>query len=353
MRTLLLSLLFLSPTLAAEPDAETLMSNAHWKRAREVVEAKYRTNPNDAHTNYLLARVRQAFGKLDEAVKCAETAVRLDPKSSNYHRVLGEIYANQAENVSVFKQLGLARKIRAEFDAALAIAPHDPEGLFDRMQYYQEAPGVAGGDKKKAAQMAAEIMQIDPARGYRALAYLARREKQNDKLEGYYQKAAEVSPRNYGARLTFANFNLSSPNPNFVLSEQHARAALDLNPDRMDAYRTLVTALVLQKRGDEAAKVIARAEAVIPDDLSPYVFAARALLRDHQDLSKAETYLKKYISETKEPEPYAPPLAGAHWSLALVHEQQDRKPDAKSELETALRLKPDFEPARRDLKRFK
>jgi hypothetical protein len=37
----------------------------------------------------------------------------------------------------------------------------------------------------------------------------------------------------------------------------------------------------------------------------------------------------------------------------LVYEKEGRKADARNELETALRLKPDFEPAHRDLKRLK
>jgi len=77
------------------------------------------------------------------------------------------------------------------------------------------------------------------------------------------------------------------------------------------------------------------------------------MLRDGADLSKAEACLKKYLDQTNEPEVGAPLIAGAHWSLGLVYEKEGRKADARSELETALRLRPDFEPARRDLKRLK
>jgi len=77
------------------------------------------------------------------------------------------------------------------------------------------------------------------------------------------------------------------------------------------------------------------------------------MLRDSVELPKAEAYLKKYIAGTKEPEPGAPIIAGAHWSLGLVYEKQGRKPEARAELETAVRLKPDFEQAKKDLKRMK
>lgn len=131
--------------------------------------------------------------------------------------------------------------------------------------------------------------------------------------------------------------------------EQHAKAAIELNPDRIGGYRWLASALASQRRFNEMLQVISRAEIAIPDDLSPYVYAARAAI----ELPSAEGYLQKCLTETKEPEAGAPLLAGAHWSLGLVYEKEGLVPAAKSELETALRLKPDFKPARKDLERLK
>jgi tetratricopeptide (TPR) repeat protein len=104
----------------------------------------------------------------------------------------------------------------------------------------------------------------------------------------------------------------------------------------------LAYVLVLEKRYDDAAKVIARTEAAIPDDLSPYVTVARAMLRDGAELPKAESYPQKYISQTKEPEANSMSLESAHWSLALVYEKEGRKAEARGEMETALRPKPVF-----------
>jgi tetratricopeptide (TPR) repeat protein len=54
----------------------------------------------------------------------------------------------------------------------------------------------------------------------------------------------------------------------------------------------------------------------------------------------------------QEPEGNTPHLAAAHWRLALVLEKEGRKADAIAELQTAVKLKPDFEDARKDLKRL-
>lgn len=338
---------------AGEPDPQLLIDNGHYKRARTLVEAAYRAHPNDARANYLMARLQHGFGNLNEAVKYGEAAVRLDSKASAYHRELGEIYADQAEAASIFRQLGLARKCRAEFEAALAIAPKDPDNLYDQMLFFLQAPGVVGGDKNKAVEIANEIVKADPGRGYLALAHIARSGKEEGRVEELYKKAGESNPGNYEARISLATFHLEAKHANPGAAEQHLKAALDLNPDRIEAYRLLAFALVLQDRFDDAGKVISRAEAAVPDDISPSYYAARAMLRSGKELAKAEAYLKKYLAETKEPEPGAPSIALAHWSLGLVYEKEGRKGEARTELETAVRLKPDFEQAKRDLKRVK
>ena len=353
MRASILLILSALALAAGGPDVQQLMDNGHWKRARDVAEADYKAHPNDEHAAYVLARVRHEFQRLEEAVKLAETAVRLDPKVSQYHRELGEACADAAGKLSFFKQINYGRRIHGEFDAALALAPKDPDNLMDQVQYFMEAPGVIGGDKKKAAEIANEMVKIDAARGYLALAYIAQKQKEESKLEGLYQKAVEANPGNIEAHLSLFGLYVRAQTVNLSAAEKHAKAALDLTPDRIDGHRLLAYILVLEKRYDDAAKAIARAEAAIPDDLSPYVTAARAMLRDGAELPKAESYLQKYISQTKEPEANSSSLEGAHWSLGLVYEKEGRKPEAIKELETALRIKPNFEPAKRDLKRLK
>ena len=75
------------------------------------------------------------------------------------------------------------------------------------------------------------------------------------------------------------------------------------------------------------------------------------MLQQGSDLQTAEAYVRKYLAQP--PEPGWPPLAGAHWTLGLICEKRGDRTQARAEMETALRLKPDFEPAKRDLKRLK
>jgi predicted Zn-dependent protease len=94
------------------------------------------------------------------------------------------------------------------------------------------------------------------------------------------------NPRSYKTHIDLVGVYLPAEHSNPALAEQHAKAALDLNPDRIEAYRVLAVALVPAKRYDDAANLIVRAEAAIPDDLSPYVYSARAMLRARAELPK-------------------------------------------------------------------
>jgi tetratricopeptide (TPR) repeat protein len=96
---------------------------------------------------------------------------------------------------------------------------------------------------------------------------------------------------------------------------------------------------------------LAEAESRVPDDLSPYFQAGLETLLADKDAGRAERYLRKYL--TQEPEAYAPRLSRAHWRIGQTLEKQGRKTEAIAEIETALRLEPDLEEARKDLKRMK
>src|SRR5438093_11983874 len=141
MRQLLLIVLTL-PAVCADAKIESLMECGHWKRARAAAETALKTHPNDARAAYYLARVRQVFGNLDEGVKDAELAVKLDANFAPAHRILGEMDGEKARKASFLKQIGLARKIRSEFEKAASLDPKDSDNLSDLIIYYLEAPGI-------------------------------------------------------------------------------------------------------------------------------------------------------------------------------------------------------------------
>jgi tetratricopeptide (TPR) repeat protein len=351
MRLILASIVVLAGNLAANDLApEVLLENGHWKRLRALAEQRLKANSNDAQAAYHLAYLKFQQGDLDATLGLAEKAAALDPKNADVRYLIAGVYGRKAESAGIFSQLGLARRYKREAEATLVINPLHIDARMGLIEYHLRAPGIAGGDKKKADQYLNEIMRIDPAKGYLALARKANIEKQPAQLEGLYLKALEASPRNYGVLLTLAGFYSADTQKKYDLSENYASDALKAQPNRVGAYVTLAGLYAFQLRWTDLDRIIAEAEKAVPDNFAPYYNAARVLLGSGRDNARAERYFRKYL--TQEPEIAGPTHAHAHWRLGLLYEKMGRKPDAVAELRIALQQKPDLEEAKKDLKRL-
>jgi tetratricopeptide (TPR) repeat protein len=329
---------------AAQTSPDELLPGNHFKRFRALAAAH---GANDAEGLYLNATMKQLWGSLDEAEKLAERAIEANPKEARYHYRLAVIAGEKAQKASVIHQIGLARKFKKEADATLALDPNHVRALDMMMEFYLQAPGVAGGDKGKAHTVAGQLMKIDPTEGYRALVRLARFDKQPDGIEGLLRKSVEVSP-SWEAHMDLGGWCANQKK--LDEAERHAREAIRIHPDRAAGYGLLTAVLVHEDKWTELDAALAQAEKADSDNLVPYYRAANNCLVRKVELPRAERYFRKYLSQ--EPEPETPGLANTHWRLALVLEQEGRKPDAIAELQTAIKMDANS-PAKADLKRLK
>ncbi len=340
-----------SPAAANDPAPEALIKAGHWKRARPLAEQAYRANPGDARAAFWLSQVQEAFGDLDSALKLAEKAVGLDGNNSQYRYQLGTVCGETAEKASFFAKAGWAHRFKEETEKAAALDPKNLDARFALLEYDLQAPRMMGGSKEKAAAMAEEIGRIDPARGYLAQARLAREDKDASREESALLKALAAAPDDYEILVSVANFYNRDTQAKYGKAAERSRQAVKVEPGQAGAYTTLAFALAAAERWAELDAALAEAEKSVPDDLSPYYQGGRALLVSGKDLPRAERYFRKYLTE--QPEAGAPTLAHAHWRLGLVLEKEGRKQEAAAEVETALRLKPDLNEAKKDLKRLK
>jgi tetratricopeptide (TPR) repeat protein len=329
---------------------EALIEGGHWKRLAATAEQRLRANPNDARAHYWMAMAKFQYQDYDGAQALAEKAVALDPKNADHHYVLGIIYGRQAERANVFRQPGLAGKFKKETEQAIALDPRHINARNALIDFHLQAPGIVGGDKKRAHQYADEILQIDAARGWLAKARIARREKQTDQLESFYRKAVEANPQHYGARLALAGYYAAGASAQLDWAEKHAREAVAIAPDRAGAYALLAALYAQQQRWKDLDAILAQAEKSVPDNLSPFYFAARNLLAKGAELPRAEGYLRKYL--TQPPEPDAPSHAHARWRLGNAVEKLGRSEEACREYREAVRLDDKLEDAKKDLKRL-
>ena len=242
----------------------------------------------------------------------AERAVALDARTARYRRQLAEVVGVTAQHANLMQQLLLARRFRRELDAALILDSRDVQAERDLLEFYLLAPGIAGGDVRKAEATAGRIGAIDPAEGFLARARVAEFEKRSSDVEAYLRRAVEVVPSAYRAHIALGQFYLKSVPPKLAEAAREARLAVALDGGRVDGYSIL--AAVQAQRGEWEAlnDTLSASVVAVPDDLTPYFRAAEHVQRPNWD--RAERYLRIYL--TQEPEGNEPTAAEARGKLA-------------------------------------
>ena len=331
-------------------DAKTLFDHGLLRRAAAACEQRLAADAQDAQASALLSRIRSVQGKKDEALKLATAAVTADAKSADVQYALAEAYGREAQQASMIRQAGLAGKMRKASEAALAIDPNHVDALAISSDFYRMAPGIIGGDKKKAAEYVERIAKVDAVAGWLRRANLALSDKDSVRAAECYRQAAAAQPPDGRAQVAYASW-LSQPWRDPQLAEKLALAAVQAEPWRTGGWQLLAAVYAHQERWADLENVLRQSEAAEPSHLAPWYQAARQLIVDGKDPARAEAYLRHYLS--RDPEIGAQSVAAARWRLGLALEQQGRKADAVTEVEAAVKLDPKLEDAKKDLKRLR
>lgn len=317
MKSLLLvfSLMMLAAgaALAADVNPQDLLRTGRADDARRVLDATVQHSPNDAEAYNLLCRVYFQLELWDNALRMAEKSVALEPANSNYHLWLGRAAGRKAENSNPFTAWALARRVRAEFERAVALDGNNVSARSDLSEYYIEAPGFLGGDKKKAREQADAIAPHDPALASYIVARIE--EKQgNSHAEQQYKKALADSGN--GARYWIE------------LAYFYRRAG------RLPEMESAIYQAVNAPR-----------QGAIPEYDGAYLF-----LRTGRGYATAIQMLRKYLNGNGMEEDG--PTFRAHYMLGQLLEKQGDRRNAMEEYRAAIMLASEYRPARDALARI-
>jgi len=342
------------PAVGADASTATLIEQGHYRRAQAILVERLRANPNDARSYCEMSKVSEAFRLWDEAIRQAEKAMSLDPKNGEFQAALADAVGSKLSggSLGMFEKMSLARRFKKEAELALQLDPNNVDANEDLMEFHLDAPGLVGGDKKKAAELADRMVRVNPVRGYLMKFEFASHEKHAAELEPLLQQAISADPRNYFARAQAANFYLTKDGASLTQAEEQAKQAIQIDPGRAAGYTALATVYAQQGRWKDLDSVLEDSQRQVPDDLAPFYQSAKSILTGNQaqELARAEKYMRVYLKQS--PEGNEPSLGAAHWRLGLILEKQGHKDQAKQELQEALGLEPSFEPAKKDLKRL-
>jgi tetratricopeptide (TPR) repeat protein len=268
--------------------------------------------PNDARSYNLLCRVYFQLELWDSSMHMAEKALALDPQNSSYHLWLGRAMGRKAEEANPFTAFGLARKVKIEFERAVAFDGNNLAARSDLSEFYLEAPGFLGGEKNKAKQQADYVARHDRALASYIYARIA--EKQgNTGAEAEYKKAIAAS---------------SQPSRYWVELAYFYRRAGRLG-EMEDAIRHSLAAV--QQAGASEFD------------------AAALLLHSGRNFAGATQILRNYVSQ-EDPSEDGPAFR-AHYLLGVLLEKQGKKNEAAAEFQTALNMASEYRPAQDALAR--
>lgn len=204
---------------AARQDAE----------AKAAYEAILEADPKSHKAHYFLARLAKREREWETVASHMETATKLDPENAIYWGDLGEAYGAMARKASALNQLGLARKTRDALKRAATLAPKNMAIRAGLIQYYKEAPWIAGGGMDKAIDEAESVKKVDSFRGALILGSLYQHEKKWVKAETQYREALKLQPASDEPRFALGQL--------FAATERYDEAAsmfediLQANPD--------------------------------------------------------------------------------------------------------------------------
>jgi predicted Zn-dependent protease len=295
-------------TPASRTDVINDLQQGRADHALELLRPATTAGSNDAEAQQLLCRLALQLERWNDAVDACRKAVDLDPNSSNNHLWYGRALGEKANRVSFLKAYGIAKRVKAEFETAVALDPRNAEALSDLGEYYTEAPSIVGGGKDKAAATASKLDDVDRARADELRGRIAASNKDTAAAEQYFRQAIAASPRAASYWMVLASFYQKQ---NDLLHMQEAiRSGLDANGGRGE----------------------------------PLVDAAHLLTRTGQDPQTVIRLLRQYLASPDKSEDE--PAFRVHLLLADLLDKQGDTAGAAREIQAATAIANVYHPTK-------
>jgi tetratricopeptide (TPR) repeat protein len=154
----------------------------------------------------LRCRVEYTLEHWDQAANDCEQAVKLDAQNSDDHLWLGRALGEKASRASFLNAYSLAKRVRAEFEEAARLNPHNAEALASLGEFYEQAPGVVGGGIDKSEAVAAQLDKFDPVRAFELRSKIAEQRKDYGTAERELKQAITASSHPALQWMTLAGF---------------------------------------------------------------------------------------------------------------------------------------------------
>lgn len=192
--------------LSFPASAATVAEAGAWLQAKDpraaaAITALRKAQPDNVEVRILQVRLQLQQGKPEAAIDSAGQAVELAPGNAQAHYWLGNAYGSRIGRVGMLSQVMMAPRLRDAFERAVQLDPDLHDARSSLIEYYLQAPAIAGGSVGKARAHAQELARRDPPRGHYARGRLAAQDKQPAEAAKAFAAAYAARPENTGFRM--------------------------------------------------------------------------------------------------------------------------------------------------------
>jgi tetratricopeptide (TPR) repeat protein len=292
----------IAPQLAIE-NAKQAFEAGDYVKAAGLLEPVAAAEPQNGEVHLWLAQIYYQMERFDLAVSSAERAVASDPKNSRYHEWLGRALGDKADRSSFMSALGIAKRARREFEAAVQLDERNFAAFQALVEYDCSAPGIAGGGEDKARPEIARIAALDATEGHYALGNCRRQKK------------------------------------DFATADSEFTKALEGHPNSPDLIYDIGDYAMRRGQTERLERVIAEGERVAPEDLRGNFYRAVYMTLRTEKLDEADALLRDYLKKAPVRNNYPRPGI-AHLWLGKIADARGNRAAATREYQTAVKMEP-------------
>ncbi len=286
--------------------------------ARELEEA-IRIHPGAAEAHAALAGVRGKQGRPEQALELYRAALRLDPGSSETHRDMARLLLT----------LGDSSQALVHFREAAALAPADGDVLVD----LAVALSREGRHDEAAAKIdEATRLPLDQARLHQNWGVVLMERGDLEEAEKHFDRALVLRPEYAGAH--FSAGQTAMRQGSFTKAVEHLREAVRLEPEDEEARYNLGLALANANQLDEAYAAFEKARSLNPGRAETH-FSLGLIFARLGDLDRAADSFRTSLR-------LAPGNPQAHYSLGLALAAKGSYEEAAESYRRAVELAPGY-----------
>lgn len=292
-------------TFAHAHEYDALIKAKKYAEVEKAANSRLATTPNQADA--LAAKIELILiegkdNRLDEAVKLAEQCINANPKFSECFELHGNVFGLKAQKANMMSAMSYANKFKDSIKKAIELDTNNFGARFSLLQFYIQAPSIAGGGTSKARDFIVETIKVSPVAGSLFQAYL------------------DVADDNLARAMSAAMAVNTNGNEN-------------LNKIHRSVLSNLGHNLINTKKYSDAEKVFAEALQRYPDSAIGS-FGLGKNLQEQGKQKESVPYFEKAIATDAS--------AAAYYRLAKAQQALGEKAKAISNYEKALNFHPEM-----------